>query len=161
MPEFWQEEKRVGLHSAVFRELVLWPKGLGPTLWPKAAGTAKVRLGALAVSARQGRGAVVLNISSDAALNPYPLWGAYGASKAALNHMTRIWDEELSPEGIRFLWIDPGDMDTPLHALAIPDADRSTLKRPETAARQAIETIVSALPQCGRSRGHMVDEATR
>jgi len=121
----------------------------------------KALLGALAVSARQGRGAVVLNISSDAALNPYPLWGAYGASKAALNHMTRIWDEELSPEGIRFLWIDPGDMDTPLHALAIPAADRATLKRPETAARQAIETIVSALPQYGRSRGRFVDEATR
>ena len=120
----------------------------------------KALLGALAVSARQGRGAVVLNISSDAALNPYPLWGAYGASKAALNQMTRIWDEELSPEGIRFLWIDPGDMDTPLHALAIPDADRSTLKRPEAAARQAIETIVSALPQYGRSRRRIV-EATR
>ena len=44
MPEFWQERKRAGLHSAVFRELVLWPKGLGPTLWRKAAGTAKVRL---------------------------------------------------------------------------------------------------------------------
>ena len=54
----------------------------------------KALLGALAVSARQGRGAVVLQISSDAALNPYPRWGAYGASKAALNHMTRIWDEE-------------------------------------------------------------------
>ena len=120
----------------------------------------KALLGALAVSARQGHGAVVLNISSDAALNPYPLWGAYGASKAALNQMTRIWDEELSPEGIRFLWIDPGDMDTPLHALAIPDADRSTLKRPEAAARQAIETIVSALPQYGRSRRRIV-EATR
>ena len=121
----------------------------------------KALLGALAVSARQGRGAVVLNISSDAALNPYPFWGAYRASKAGLNHMTRIWDEELSPEGIRFLWIDPGDMDTPLHALAIPDADRSTLKRPEAAALQAIETIVSALPQYGRSRGRIVDEATR
>ena len=44
MAEFWLEEKRVGLHSAVFRELVLWPKGLGPTLWRKAAGTAKVGL---------------------------------------------------------------------------------------------------------------------
>jgi NAD(P)-dependent dehydrogenase (short-subunit alcohol dehydrogenase family) len=121
----------------------------------------KALLGALAVSARQGLGAVVLNILSDAALNPYPRWGAYGMSKAALNHMTRIWDEELSSEGIRFLGIDPGDMDTPLHALAIPDADRSTLKRPETAARQAIETIVSALPQYGRSRNCVVDEATR
>jgi NAD(P)-dependent dehydrogenase (short-subunit alcohol dehydrogenase family) len=107
----------------------------------------KALLGALAASARQGRGAVVLNISSDAALNPYPRWGAYGASKAALNHMTRIWDEELSPEGIRFLWIDPGDMDTPFHALAAPDTDRSTLKRPETAALEVIETIVAALPQ--------------
>src|SRR5215472_738035 len=47
MPEFCQKEKRVGLHSAVFRELVLGPKGLGPTLWRKAAGTAKVRLGSM------------------------------------------------------------------------------------------------------------------
>jgi hypothetical protein len=47
MPEFWQEEKRVGLHSAVFRELVLLPKGLGPTLGRKGAGTAKVRLAAI------------------------------------------------------------------------------------------------------------------
>jgi len=118
----------------------------------------KALLGALAASARQGRGAVVLNISSDAAFNPYPRWGAYGASKAALNHMTRIWDEELSPEGIRFLWIDPGDMDTPLHVLAAPDADRSTLKRPETAALEVIETIVAALPQI---RGRIVDEGAR
>jgi NAD(P)-dependent dehydrogenase (short-subunit alcohol dehydrogenase family) len=118
----------------------------------------KALLGALAASARQARGAVVLNISSDAALNPYPRWGAYGASKAALNHMTRIWDEELSPEGIRFLWMDPGDMDTPLHDLAVPDADRSTLKRPETAALEVIETIVAALPQI---RGRIVDEAAR
>jgi NAD(P)-dependent dehydrogenase (short-subunit alcohol dehydrogenase family) len=118
----------------------------------------KALLGALAASARQGRGAVVLNISSDAALNPYPRWGAYGASKAALNHMTRIWDGELSPEGIRFLWIDPGDMDTPLHVLAAPDANRSTLKRPETAALEVIETIVAALPQI---RGRSVDEVAR
>lgn len=118
----------------------------------------KALLGALAASARQGRGALVLNISSDAALNPYPRWGAYGASKAALNHMTRIWDEELSSEEIRFLWIDPGDMDTLLHAHAVPDADRSTLKRPEAAALEVIETVVSALPQ---TRGRIVDEATR
>src|SRR5882724_10457860 len=51
----------------------------------------KALLGALAASAREGRGAVVVNTSSDAALNPYPRWGAYGASKAALHHLTRIW----------------------------------------------------------------------
>ena len=56
--------------------------------------------------------------------------GAYGASKAALHHLSRIWNEELTGEGIRVLSVDPGDMDTPLHALP-PDADRSTLKRPK------------------------------
>jgi NAD(P)-dependent dehydrogenase (short-subunit alcohol dehydrogenase family) len=109
----------------------------------------KALLGALAASAREGRGGVVLNISSDAAINPYPRWGAYGTSKAALHHLSRIWNEELSQEGIRFLSLDPGDMDTPLHALAVPDADRSTLKRPEDAAREladAIEAAMETLP---------------
>src|SRR5437762_916592 len=67
----------------------------------------KALLGALAASAREGRSPIVLNISSDAAVNPYPRWGAYGASKAALHHMSRIWDEELAAEGIRFLSRDP------------------------------------------------------
>jgi NAD(P)-dependent dehydrogenase (short-subunit alcohol dehydrogenase family) len=101
----------------------------------------KALLGALASSAREGRGAVVLNVSSDAALNPYPRWGAYGASKAALHHLSRIWSEELSRAGIAILSLDPGDMDTPLHAIAVPDADRSQLKRPETAAREFADAI--------------------
>src|SRR5262245_18508950 len=81
----------------------------------------KALFGALAASARDGRGALVINISSDAAINAYSGWGAYGASKAALRHLTAIWAEEAAAEGIRFLSIDPGDMDTPLHALAVPD----------------------------------------
>jgi NAD(P)-dependent dehydrogenase (short-subunit alcohol dehydrogenase family) len=101
----------------------------------------KALLGALAAAARVGRGAVVLNVSSDAAVNPYPRWGAYGASKAALLHLSRIWDEELKDEGIRVLSFDPGDMDTPLHALALPEADRSLLKRPEAAAVELAEMI--------------------
>src|SRR3989442_6246345 len=52
--------------------------------------------------------------SSDAAVNAYPTWGVYSASKAALRHMTQIWDAELAAEGIRLLSIDPGDMDTPM-----------------------------------------------
>src|SRR5258705_6150908 len=98
----------------------------------------KALLGALAASARGGRGAVVVNISSDAAVNPYPRWGAYGASKAALHHLTRIWNEELAADGVRFLSIDPGDMDTPMHAAAIPDADPATLKRPAQTAREVL-----------------------
>ena len=101
----------------------------------------KALMGALAASAREGRGAVVLNISSDAAVNPYPYWGAYGASKAALHHLTRIWGEEHAADGVRFLSLDPGDMDTPMHAAAVPDADPSTLKRPETAARELADAV--------------------
>jgi NAD(P)-dependent dehydrogenase (short-subunit alcohol dehydrogenase family) len=105
----------------------------------------KALLGALATSARDGRGGVVLNVSSDAAVNPYPAWGAYGASKAALRHLSRIWDAELAGEGVRVLSIDPGDMDTPLHATAVPDADPATLKRPEQAARELLDAVVEAL----------------
>ena len=105
----------------------------------------KALLGALASSAREGRGAIVLNVSSDAAVTPYPRWGAYGASKAALHHMSRIWNEELTAEGIAVLSLDPGDMDTPLHALAAPDADRSQLKRPETAGRELADALEERL----------------
>jgi len=106
----------------------------------------KALLGALAASAREGRGALVLNVSSDAAVNAYPTWGAYSASKAALRHLSDIWNTELVDQGVRFLSIDPGDMDTPMHALAVPDADRSTLKQPEVAARELLEAIAEALP---------------
>lgn len=101
----------------------------------------KALLGALAASAREGRPALVISVTSDAAVTPYPGWGAYGASKAALLHLSRIWDEELEAHAIRVLAIDPGDMDTPLHALAVPDADPATLKRPADAAREIVERI--------------------
>jgi NAD(P)-dependent dehydrogenase (short-subunit alcohol dehydrogenase family) len=105
----------------------------------------KALLGALAAAAREGRGSVVLNITSDAAVTPYPGWGAYGASKAALLQMSRIWHEELGAEGIRVIAIDPGDMDTPLHALAVPDADPAELLRPEVAAKRLADTVVAEL----------------
>jgi len=113
---------------------------LGPFRLTKAV------LGALSASAREGHGAVVVNVSSDAAVNAYPAWGAYSTSKAALRHMTAIWNAELEVDGVRFLSIDPGDMDTALHAQAVPDADRSTLKQPEDAAREILEAIATALP---------------
>lgn len=82
----------------------------------------------------QGSGLVV-NISSDAAVSAYPRWGAYGASKAALDHLSRILAEELAGTGVRVLALDPGDMDTEMHRAAIPDADPSQLARPEDVAR--------------------------
>ena len=111
----------------------------------------KALMGALAASAREGRGAVVLNISSDAAINPYPGWGAYGSSKAALHHMSRIWNEEHVGENVHFLSLDPGDMDTPMHAAAIPDADPATLKRPEQSAHELAEAIAAVLSETSES----------
>ncbi|MBV8103249.1 MAG: SDR family oxidoreductase [Hyphomicrobiales bacterium] len=106
----------------------------------------KALFGALAASARDRRGAVVINISSDAAVNAYSGWGAYSASKAALRSLTAIWAEEARAEGVAFLSLDPGDMDTPLHALAIPDADPATLKRPEDVAVEIVDALIAALP---------------
>ena len=105
----------------------------------------KALFGALAASARNERGALVINISSDAEINAYSGWGAYGASKAALRHLTSIWGEEAKADRVGFLSIDPGDMDTPLHALAIPDADPLTLRRPEDSAAELVETMRAAL----------------
>jgi NAD(P)-dependent dehydrogenase (short-subunit alcohol dehydrogenase family) len=129
-------------------ELALATNVLGPFRLTKAL------LGALAASRREGRGGVVLNVSSDAAINAYPHWGAYGASKAALLHMSRVWDAELEAEGVRILSIDPGDMDTPLHALAVPDADPASLKPPEAAAFELVSTIAAALPERGVRTRH-------
>jgi len=107
----------------------------------------KALMGALAASAREGSGGVVLNITSDAAFNAYPGWGAYGSSKAALHHLSSVWNEEHAGEGVRFLSLDPGDMDTPMHAAAIPNADPATLKRPEQSARELADAIEAVLPQ--------------
>jgi len=118
-------------------ELALATNLVGPFRLTKAL------LGALAASAREGRHPIVVNISSDAAVTPYETWGAYGASKAALLHLGGIWDAELRGEGVRVISLDPGDMDTPLHELAVPGADRSTLKRPEDAAREIVDAIAA------------------
>jgi NAD(P)-dependent dehydrogenase (short-subunit alcohol dehydrogenase family) len=88
----------------------------------------------------RGRGLVV-HLSSDAATNAYPRWGAYGASKAALDHLARIWAAELEGTGVRFFGVDPGEMNTEMHAAAIPGADRSSLADPEDVARTIAEMI--------------------
>ena len=90
--------------------------------------------------ALRGRG-IVVNISSDAAIEAYPEWGAYSASKAALDQLTRIWAEELRESGVRLLAVDPGEMDTAMHAAAIPDADRSSLAEPATIAARILAMI--------------------
>ncbi|HYX33184.1 MAG TPA: SDR family oxidoreductase [Oligoflexus sp.] len=84
---------------------------------------------------------VVVNISSDAAVQAYPRWGAYAVSKAALDHLTRIFQAELESQGLRFYAIDPGDMRTPMHFAAIPDADPAQLRDPHDVARRIMQLI--------------------
>ena len=88
----------------------------------------------------RGRG-LVLNVTSDAAVSAYPRWGAYSVSKAALEHLTRIWAAELEGSGVRLLTVDPGDMDTRMHRDALPDADPSTLARPEDVAARILALV--------------------
>ncbi|HEY5089665.1 MAG TPA: SDR family oxidoreductase [Polyangia bacterium] len=91
----------------------------------------------------RGRGTIV-NISSDAAIEPYERWGAYGASKAALDHLTRIWAAELAGTGVRIFSVDPGEMNTRMHAEAMPEADPATLADPARVAA-AILTLIGEL----------------
>lgn len=97
----------------------------------------RVVAGAMAI---RGAG-VIVHISSDAAIEPYPRWGAYGASKAAQDHLSRILAAELDGTGVRVLAVDPGEMDTAMHAAAIPDADRSTLQAPAEVAARIVQMI--------------------
>ncbi len=84
---------------------------------------------------------VLVHVSSDAAVEPYPHWGAYGASKAGQDHLARILAAELAGTGVRVLAVDPGEMDTTMHAAAVPEADRSTLARPELVAARIVAMI--------------------
>ncbi|MGH9331728.1 MAG: SDR family oxidoreductase, partial [Vicinamibacterales bacterium] len=76
-------------------------------------------------------GGLVVNISSDAARAAYPGWGAYGASKAALELLTRTVAGELRDRGVSAVTVDPGDMRTRMHQDAFPGEDISDRPLPE------------------------------
>lgn len=80
-------------------------------------------------------GGVIVHVSSDAAVAAYPRWGAYSAAKAAQDSLSRILAAELDGTGVRVLAVDPGEMDTAMHADAVPDADPASLARPADVAR--------------------------
>ena len=89
-------------------------------------------------------GGTIVNITSDAATEAYERWGAYGASKAALEQLGRVWAAELAGTGVRVINVDPGEMDTRMHADAIPDADPKTLADPAAVARRLADMIARA-----------------
>ena len=79
---------------------------------------------------RRRRG-IVVNITSDAAVGAYEAWGGYGASKAALELVSRTMAEELRGEGISVVVVDPGDMRTDMHQAAFPGEDISDRPLPD------------------------------
>jgi NAD(P)-dependent dehydrogenase (short-subunit alcohol dehydrogenase family) len=134
-------------------EAVLQVNVAGPFRLTKAVS------GSMAV---RGRGLVV-GVSSDAAVAAYPRWGAYGTSKAALDHLLRIWAAELAGTGVRVLVVDPGEMDTEMHAQAMPEADRHTLADPAAVARRLAGLIAQAdaVPSGTRLEAGWAEEAVR
>ncbi|MDQ3810353.1 MAG: SDR family oxidoreductase, partial [Chloroflexota bacterium] len=83
---------------------------------------------------RARRQGLIVNVTSDAAVNAYPTWGGYGASKAALEHLSAVLAAELDGSGVRVYVVDPGDMNTDMHQAAEPGTDLSHLPRPELVA---------------------------
>ncbi len=77
------------------------------------------------------RRGLVVNITSDAAQAAYPGWGPYGASKAALELLTRTLAAELRDRGVSAVTVDPGDMRTRMHQEAFPGEDISDRPLPE------------------------------
>ncbi|MFR9752054.1 SDR family NAD(P)-dependent oxidoreductase [Nocardia sp. 004] len=92
-------------------------------------------------------GGSVVNISSDAALEPYPGWGGYGSSKAALDQLTAILGAE-HPD-LSIYAFDPGDMRTDMHQAAFPGVDISDRPEPETVV-PALLRLLAEKPSSGR-----------
>jgi NAD(P)-dependent dehydrogenase (short-subunit alcohol dehydrogenase family) len=92
----------------------------------------------------------IVNITSDAAVEPYDGWGGYGSSKAALDQWTAILAAE--EPGVHVYSFDPGDMRTQMHQEAFPDDDISDRPKPETVV-PAILRLVDERPADGRYRG--------
>jgi NAD(P)-dependent dehydrogenase (short-subunit alcohol dehydrogenase family) len=95
---------------------------------------------ALTLLARSEVGTIV-NVTSDAGVEAYPTWGGYGATKAALEHVSRVLAAELESGPIRVLVFDPGDMNTAMHRDAVPDADPAELRHPADSARALLRAI--------------------
>ncbi len=92
------------------------------------------------------RDGVVVGISSDAAVQHYETWGAYGASKAALDHLVLTHGAET---GLTTYAVDPGDMRTPMHQDAFPGEDISDRPLPETVVPRLL-TLLERRPERGR-----------
>jgi NAD(P)-dependent dehydrogenase (short-subunit alcohol dehydrogenase family) len=106
-----------------------------------------------ALPALTGNRGVVVNVTSDAAVEPYEGWGGYGSSKAALDHLSAILAAENPDIGVYAF--DPGDMRTEMHQAAFPDEDISDRAEPESVV-PALLRLLDTRPASGRYRAQDV-----
>jgi short-subunit dehydrogenase len=103
---------------------------------------APLKLAQLVLPGMRSRGSgLIVNVTSDAAVQAYPTWGGYGASKAALEHLSRVLAAELEGSGVRVFVVDPGDMDTAMHRAAEPGIDLSHLPGPAVVAPAFVDLL--------------------
>jgi NAD(P)-dependent dehydrogenase (short-subunit alcohol dehydrogenase family) len=114
---------------------------------------APLRLVQLALPALRAVAGRVLAISSDAAVEGYPGWGGYGASKAALDQLVRVLAAE--EPGVRAYAVDPGDMRTRMHAAAFPGEDISDRPAPESVLPALRRLIEGSLPPGRYTEGEL------
>lgn len=124
--------------------------------------TAALHLTQLVLPSMRSAGAgTIVNVSSDAGVNAYPGWGGYGASKAALEHLSRTFAAELEGTGIRVIVVDPGDMNTQMHRDAEPGVDLSHLAEPRIAAAAILSLIDDETIESGRFEAKSLTDAVR
>jgi NAD(P)-dependent dehydrogenase (short-subunit alcohol dehydrogenase family) len=110
---------------------------------------APIALTQLLLPSLRERGGAVLNITSDAAVEPYAGWGGYGAAKAALEQASNVLAAEENV--IRVWWVDPGDMRTRMHQDAFPGEDISDRPLP-AAVIPALRRLIGERLPSGRYR---------
>jgi NAD(P)-dependent dehydrogenase (short-subunit alcohol dehydrogenase family) len=120
------------------------PTELGEVIRTNAGAQAALML-ELAEQLRENDG-VVVGISSDAAVNHYETWGAYGASKAALDHLVLTFGAET---GLSTYAVDPGDMRTPMQQDAFPGEDIGDRPLPESVVPHLL-ALIERRPPSGR-----------
>jgi NAD(P)-dependent dehydrogenase (short-subunit alcohol dehydrogenase family) len=116
-------------------------------IWDTNAGAPHALTRALVDDLRSS-GGILLSLSSDAAVQHYEGWGGYGASKAALDHLTLTFGAET---GVTAYVVDPGDMNTQMHRDAEPGEDLSSLPQPESVVPHLL-ALIDRRPSSGRYR---------
>jgi NAD(P)-dependent dehydrogenase (short-subunit alcohol dehydrogenase family) len=101
-------------------------------------------------------GACLINITSDAGVEPYAGWGGYGSSKAALEHLSAILAAE--EPSLRVYWVDPGDMRTQMQQEAFPNEDISDRPLPEESVPGLLQLLDGAQPS-GRYKARELMES--